>query len=91
MYVSVSSVNFHQMILILCTQDEELGHYLHPEVPQSLTTQTPKATTFLASNSMNLFSYFCVLYKWNQTVDILFCLTFFDQHDVCESNPCCWV
>ena len=90
-HISVSSVNFHQMNLILCIQDQELEHYLHPEVPQSLTIQVPKATTFLTSNSMNLFSYFCVLYKWNHTVNILFCLTSFDQHDVCESNTCCWV
>ena len=87
-HISVSSVNFHQMNLILCIQDQELEHYLHPEVPQSLTIQVPKATTFLTSNSMNLFSYFCVLYKWNHTVNILFCLTSFDQHDVCESNTC---
>ena len=91
MHINVSSVNFYQMNLILCIQGQELEHYCTQKSLGQITIQTPKATTFLTSNSMNLFSYFCVLYKWNYTVNILFCLTSFEQHDVCESNPCCWV
>ena len=91
MRINVSSVNFYQMNLILCIQGQELEHYCTQKSLGQITIQTPKATTFLTSNSMNLFSYFCVLYKWNYTVNILFCLTSFEQHDVCESNPCCWV
>ena len=53
-HISVSSVNFHQMNLILCIQDQELEHYLHPEVPQSLTIQVPKATTFLTCDHHSL-------------------------------------
>lgn len=38
----------------ICVTRIKKQHYLPPEVPQSLTTLIPKATTFPTSNGMNL-------------------------------------
>lgn len=51
MYINVSS-EFSPNECFCVTRIKK-QHYLHPEVPQSPTTLTPKAPTFLTSKGMH--------------------------------------